>query len=146
MERRLQPARPPLPTPRRIMRILTTLARSDSFRFSLGGICGGAVAWALALSHTHLALIALPVAFLVGGFSCFICEHLTEAIIKLLFLALPTYLLIRLYPGVLARNLAWWQISIIAMPLGFFAGMGTGSLLGGLCRLCWDTPHDSKSP
>jgi len=128
------------------MNPLTTIAQSDWLRLIFGGIITGAAIYGLTHPYPQVAWIAVPIAGLNGAISCFICEHMVEAIFKAVIAAIIVFFAIRITPQIIAKNPTWWKVALVSFPIGLLGGLGIGSLLGGVCRLFWVPPiHDQNS-
>lgn len=88
--------------------------------------------------YLQVAWIAVPIAILTGSISCFMRDHMVEAVYKAVLAGVIVFFTLRKIPGVIANNPQWWVIGFLGMSVGCLGGMGIGSLLGGACRLAWN--------
>lgn len=130
------------------MNPMKCIAQSAWLRLIFGGIAAGCVIYGLVHSHPRVAVVAVPLAIVVGAISCSVCEHLVEALVKAMLSGVIVFLSLRMAPKMMAGDPQWWKIAILSLPLGFLGGVGVGSILGAVCRLAWrpvSGNHDRSS-
>jgi hypothetical protein len=124
------------------MNALKYIARNGSWRVCIGGLASGGVAYALVSGFPPAVFwTAVGVAFFIGALSSMPCETIVEAIVKAVIASVVVFMALMAMHKFVEKHPSSWALGFFSFLVGLLIGMGTGSLLGAVCRLAYDPPR-----
>jgi hypothetical protein len=120
------------------MNSVKNIAQKDWLRWTLGGVVTGGMNYGLFHNSPEIALIAVPIAVLIGAFWCINPERIVPSMVQAGIAGLMLILTHHTTTKIMMNDTQWWKVAPVGLFLGLLGGVSVGALLGGVCRHFWE--------